>query len=233
MTEDRGLLACERVAEQTDTIVLKFSGGKDSVASWLRCRAFFPHILPIYHYWCPDLAFVERTLQMYEAFFGQPIIRAPHPNFLNFQATGAYQTPHRLNVCTAYNLASSDYDDIVRFVAEDAGLLNPWVAMGLKTFDSPIRAKAIAAHGAWTPANRFFYPVADWKHRDVYAFLQAHQCPLSQDYADFGRSYDGFQYRYLVVIRDKYPEDYARIKAWFPLVDAELMRAQAYATERE
>jgi hypothetical protein len=33
---DRGLEACRRVRDETETIVLKFSSGKDSLAMWLK-----------------------------------------------------------------------------------------------------------------------------------------------------------------------------------------------------
>src|ERR1700742_3879421 len=117
----RGLKACEDVAALTSTVVLKFSGGKDSVACWLRLRDHFQVIVPIFHYWVPGLAFAEKTIAMYEDYFETPIIRAPHPNFLNFIANGRFQSPHRFNVVEAFDLSTVDYDEVVQWVAEDEG----------------------------------------------------------------------------------------------------------------
>jgi hypothetical protein len=229
---DRGLAACHRVREQTELICLEFSGGKDSVALWLRCREIFPRIIPVYHYWVPGLKFVERTLAMYEDYFQTEIIRAPHPNWINLLANGSFQPPHRWNVIEEWSLGTVDYDEIVDWVMEDLGYSDYWVAVGIKASDSPIRQKAISTHGAWTPDKRLFYPVADLDKAGLIALLEQHQCPLSDDYKIFGRSFDGLQYRYLCKIKEHYPEDYQTILAWFPLVEAEFMRAQAYVTQK-
>jgi hypothetical protein len=229
---DRGMIAAERVRELTDTIVLKFSAGKDSLACWLRCRELFPNIVPIYHYWVPGLRFVEETLVMYEKYFDQKIIRAPHPNFLNYLANGSFQPPHRWNVIEAYNLSTVGYDEMVDWICEDLGIEDYWVAVGIKASDSPIRAKAIATHGAWTPALKLFYPVADLRKADLLALFDKHQAPISKDYLIFGRSFDGLQYRYISKIKEHYPEDYQIILRWFPLVEAEFTRAEAFEAQR-
>lgn len=232
MDVDRGLEACYRVREQTDTVVVKFSGGKDSIATWLRCREIFPRIVPIFHYWVPGLQFVERALAMYEEYFGQKIIRMPHPNLLNFLANGSFQPHHRWNVIETYNLGTVGYDEPVDWVCEDMGLSNYWVAVGIKASDSALRQRAIAQHGAWTPAKNLFYPVADMRKADLVAMFRQYQAPLSEDYLVFGRSFDGLQFRYINRIRERYPEDYQTILRWFPLVDAEFMRAEAYGTQK-
>lgn len=224
---DRGLAACEAVAKLTDTVVLKFSGGKDSVACWLRLREHFARVVPIFHYWIPDLKFVERTLSLYEDFFETPIIRAPHPNLLNFLADGAYQPPHRWNVVEEFALSHVGYDEVVKWVAEDAGLPDPWVAVGIKTSDSPIRRQMVNKNGAWNLSRKLFYPVADMNKADLLALFRRHQVPVSEDYKIFGRSFDGVQFRYLDRVRECYPEDYQTILRWFPLVEAEFMRKEA------
>jgi len=229
---DRGLIACEKVRELTDTIVLKFSAGKDSLAMWMRCREIFPKIVPIFHYWLPGLRFVEETLVMYEQYFGQKIIRMPHPNWLNFLANGSFQPPHRWNVIEAYNLRTVDYDEILDWVCEDLGIEEYWVAVGIKSSDSPLRARAIAQHGAWTPAKQLFYPVADLKKADLLSLFDKYNAPLSKDYLVFGRSFDGLQYRYVSKIKQHYPEDYQTIVRWFPLVEAEFMRAEAFKSQK-
>ena len=228
---DRGLQACHRVRELTDSAVLKFSGGKDSLACWLLLRDLFPKIIPIYHYWLPDLEFVETTLKLYEDYFQTPIIRAPHPNFLSYLADGCFQPPHRAKVIQAHALSGADYDEIVEWVCEDEGLEDYWVAVGIKASDSPVRRLAIERNGAWTPSKRLFYPVADMRKDDLVELIKRHNAPVSEDYEVFGRSFDGLQYRYLSKIKDRYPHDYAKIIHWFPLAQAEFMRKAAYEAQ--
>lgn len=230
-TPDRGLIACQEVARLTDTVVLKFSGGKDSVASWLVLREHFKHVVPIFHYWVPNLKFVEETVKLYEDFFDTEIIRAPHPNFMNFLADGAYQPPHRWNVVEAFNLSTVDYDEIVQWVAEDAGYPDSWVAVGIKSSDSPIRRQMIEKNGAWSVSRKMFYPACDMNKAALLALFEKHQVPISDDYKVFGRSFDGLQYRYLKGIREHYPKDFSTILKWFPLVEAEFMRRDAHAAQ--
>lgn len=47
---------------------------------------------------------------------------------------------------------------------------------------------------------------------------------LPVDYHMFGRSFDGLHYQYLAPIRTYYPDDYERIRIFFPLIDLEFAR---------
>jgi len=61
--------------ERSDTVILSFSNGKDSIAAWLVLRKYFPKIIPFYLYLIPDLEFVESGLTYYEDFFQTKILR--------------------------------------------------------------------------------------------------------------------------------------------------------------
>ena len=41
--------------------------------------------------------------------------------------------------------------------------------------------------------------------------------PLPVDYEMFGRSFDGIDYRFISPIKERFPDDYARILEWFPM----------------
>ena len=47
---------------------------------------------------------------------------------------------------------------------------------------------------------------------------------LPIDYEMFGKSFDGLDYRFLKPIKERFPEDYAKIKEFFPLIDLEILR---------
>ena len=44
------------------------------------------------------------------------------------------------------------------------------------------------------------------------------------DYEWFGRTYDGIDYRFTSVLKEKSPADYERVKAAYPLVEVDIMR---------
>ena len=50
------------IRQQSDTIFLAFSCGKDSIATWLECRKHFTRVIPFYMYLVPGLQFIERSL---------------------------------------------------------------------------------------------------------------------------------------------------------------------------
>ena len=71
----------ERIAETTDTVILSFSAGKDSIAAWLAIRPYFKRIVPYFLYIVPDLEFVEQSVRYYEDFFETRIYRMPHTSW--------------------------------------------------------------------------------------------------------------------------------------------------------
>lgn len=74
-----GLDLIKRVKEITgDTILLSFSGGKDSIAMWLYLREHF-EIIPYFLYWVPGLSFVEESMAYYEDFFDTEIVKCLTP----------------------------------------------------------------------------------------------------------------------------------------------------------
>lgn len=84
-------------------ILLSFSCGKDSVALWLTLREHF-EIIPFYLYRIPGISFVEDSLGYYEDFFGQEIVRLPHPTFYRMLANHVWQPPQRVGWIEAMNL---------------------------------------------------------------------------------------------------------------------------------
>ena len=118
-----------------------------------------------------------------------------------------------------------DYGDINRGVSRTAGFPEQlWCAVGTRMVDSPLRKQVFLKQGPINLKKKTFSPIFDMRKADLITTLQRASVKLSRDYHDFGRSFDGIDYRYLRVIRDRYPEDYAIIKQWFPLISGELVR---------
>jgi hypothetical protein len=55
------------------------------------------------------------------------------------------------------------------------------------------------------------------------ASIERYGVKLPIDYELFGRSFDGIDYRFAKPLRERLPEDYERIKFWFPLIDVEIL----------
>jgi hypothetical protein len=100
---------------------------------------------------------------------------------------------------------------------------------GVRAADSPDRRVAIKRHGPVNHARRSFFPVYDWNKARLLDEIRASGLRLSPEYRLFGRSFDGIDYRFVRPIRDHYPADYDRIRAFFPLIDVELHRYERRA----
>jgi hypothetical protein len=223
---DGGAL-CEVIkAESGSTVLLSFSRGKDSIGTWLQVRRHFDTVIPYHLIFVPGLAFVEESLLWFERFFGTHIMRIPHPGLYKWLTGYLYQTPHRTETIRAMELPLYTYRDVHMYVAQDQGLngLKVFTAAGLKAGDNLYRRTMIDVHGPINRNDRKFYPIYDWNNDRLFTEIEQAKCKLPVDYQLFGRSFEGLQYAYIKPIKDRFPEDYAKIVEWFPLVDAEIWR---------
>lgn len=209
------------VRSRTDTVLLGFSTGKDSLAAYSAVHAIFPHVVLYHLYSVPGLGFVERGLRYYEDVLGARIHRLPHPALYQWLAGGMLQPPERIATLLASGIEGFDYADIYEAVADDAGVADRewWVATGVRAADSPLRRIAISQRGAINVDARSFFPVWDWRKAQVLAALRDLGVKLPVDYVLWGRSFDGLDARFLGPLREAFPEDYAVLEWWFPLAE--------------
>lgn len=218
---------CEQMAAECDTAILAFSTGKDSIGAWLQMRKYFKHIIPYYCYTIPGLSFVEDSLKYYEDFFQTRIYRMPHRSLYRFLRCMVFQPPEHVTKIEALDLPGEEYDDAMvgELIRQVGGLPDgAYVGCGIRMADSPMRRVGILTHGAVNHNQKRFYPVYDWRKADLLQAIDEAGVKLPIDYKLFGRTFDGLDYRFLGPIKEHFPEDYERLKTWFPLLDLEFMR---------
>lgn len=213
-------------------VLLSFSRGKDSVATWLALREAGVEVVPFHMYSVPGLAFVDDSVAMFEDYFGCRIIQIPHPRVYRWLSNFVFQVPERIATIRAAELPEPSYAVLEQLVLEQVGLpADTWVADGTRAADSPNRRIGFTRFGPWRDHGdrHKVFPVWDWRSWHVKAALHRHKAPLPVDYEWFGRSFDGIDFRYLEPLSRHAPDDYARILAWFPLAELELFRARLVA----
>lgn len=212
------------VSEQHSGVcLLAFSCGKDSIAAWLELKKYFHTIIPAYRYLVPGLEFVEESLRYYEDYFETRIIRMPHVSLYRMLNEFVFQAPENLSTIERAGLASFAYEDIDRIIKEDLALdKNLLCANGVRMCDSPMRRISIKAHGPINFKKNSFCAVYDWNKADVMGAIESAGVKLPVDYALWGRSFDGIDYRFMKPLREHFPEDYERILEFFPLVELEM-----------
>jgi len=227
-----GDVLMRQVAERSPTILLAFSGGKDSLATWLELRRFggFERIIPFYRYLIPDLDFVEKSITRYEEIFATRIYRLPHPSLYRMLNNLVFQPPENCAVIERYNLPNFDYEDLTRELLKTLKLpATTYTANGVRVCDSPIRRIALQKYGPSNTRQQSFMPCWNWNKARVYSEIERAGIKLPIDYELFGRSFDGIDYRFLRPIRDCFPADFKKILKWFPLAELELLRREYYA----
>lgn len=211
-------------SERGDTILLSFSGGKDSVAMWLYLREHF-NIIPYYLYLVPGMSYVDCALRYYEDYFGVHVLRLPHPEFYRMLNAHVWQTPETVATIRALDLPNFTYADVDDLIADEYGLINPFCAIGMRRADGLQRRRLIDQMGVvGYKSRRFFYPLWDWKVADVGHIIKRHNLKLSPEYNMFGRTVVALNYRRLREIKKYYPADYDIILMWFPLAELEIFR---------
>lgn len=220
-----------QIRAETDTVMLSFSAGKDSVGAWIALRRAGLQVRPYYMYLVPGLSFIEASLSYYENFFGERIVRVPNPALYRMLNNGVFQSPERMEIIRDCRLPNFKFDSLRDWVAaNDFGLpARTWTATGVREADNLARRRAIHSLGGGINGNRrLFYPIFDWLVGRLEDEIITAACKLPRDYDLFGRSFDGLDYRYLHPIREHFPEDFERIKEWFPLCETEFHRHPKY-----
>lgn len=211
--------------------LLAFSRGKDSIAAWLELResGLFPEIVPFHLNGVPGMHFIEDSLDYFEDVFQTRIIRLPHISFYRQLGNLIFQPPERIAMirelgfdrCTRFT-----YNDVRRWLAEDLGWpeSTTWTATGVRAADSPRRRIHIVKSKARTWSSKQFYPIFDLNKRQTLDVIERHGVKLPVDYEMFDRSFDGIDYRFTGPLKKHIPEDYERLKFWFPLVELDILR---------
>lgn len=211
-----------RVRELTDTAVVAFSGGKDSIATLDLIMRYgnFERVEGFYCYLVKDISFVERRLQWAEEHYGITIHRYPHPDLSRLLKHNAFRKPSKIGADIRM-LRFSDVDKVVRF---DTGI--PWLAYGWKRVDSLDRIGALAdleLNAIDTKGPRF-YPISRWSQKQVLAYIKHNKLMRPETFG--GRKMTGVSLMPadLSALREYHPNDYEKVRAVFPYADAIVAR---------
>ena len=215
----------ERIRRESDTVIVNFSRGKDSIAAWLAAREVFDNIVAVYLDVVPGLRFVDASLARYEAWFGQHIYRIPHPSFYRWIANGVFQPVSRFDLIEAARIRIYDYDDVSQALIDDLDLPpQTFTISGVRAADSPNRRSAVSKHGAINWRRHTAWPIWDLTAADLRRMFDAVGMFLPVDYVWFGRTFDGLDHRFIAPLKEHAPDDYETVKFWFPGIEWELFR---------
>lgn len=220
----------KRLAQESKGVaLLSFSMGKDSIASYIQMSKYFDRIYPVFLYMVPDLEFIDEQLAYFEKKLEIRIQRFPNPSFYKQLNCFMFQSPENLDVIWDADLYEAEYDDLFALAKMDLGVpQDTYVGVGNRMSDSLNRRTSIIMYGPENRKRKQFYPVFDWTNDEVIDEIRKSGMRLPIDYQIWGRSFDGWDYRFLHGLKENFPRDYDKVKEVFPLIDLELLRFRDY-----
>ncbi|MCL1995556.1 MAG: phosphoadenosine phosphosulfate reductase family protein [Defluviitaleaceae bacterium] len=203
----------KRQAQITDSVIVFFSGGKDSLVCLDLCIKHMKTVKVAYMYMVPELSWVEKNLLYYQKRYNTEILQLPHPATVDMLRTGSLSERHanmvKVSFNDAYNYARN-YFDI------------GWIASGIRISDSIFRSSMIKNSGTIDHKRKIIYPVARWRKKDILEYIKRNRLILDRFSQIKGNSFGGFIKSELDVIVQHFPQDWQKIKEYFPYVEVML-----------
>ena len=206
-------------ASVTDSVIVGFSGGKDSIVTLDLCFRYFKRVVPFFMYLVPNLSFQENMLKRYEDRYGTEIIRLPHFECSEFLKYGSF-------TMADWNVDIVGINDTYAYLRDLTGI--HWIAAGERCADSIVRNAMIKKSGSIDYKRGRFYPLAYWKKNEVMQYIKQKKLYLSKEQKDIGFSFRSLAGNELSVIKELYPQDYEKILKVYPFAGAGVERFQKY-----
>ena len=203
----------------TDSVIVGFSGGKDSIVTLDLCFRYFKRVQAFFMYLVPGLEFQEKMLRWYENKYKTEIIRIPHFEVSEFLKYGSF---------TLYdqNVDVVGITDTYEYIRQKTGI--HWIAAGERCADSIVRNAMIKQSGSIDYKRGRFYPIAYWKKNDVLQYIKLRRLYLSPEQKKLGFSFRSLSGNELAVIKEHYPDDYKKILRVYPFAGAAVERFEKY-----
>jgi len=214
----------QAAAALTDSVIVGFSGGKDSVVTLDLCVRHFRRVGVYFLYYVPGLSFQERILRWAEQRYALDIYRLPHFELAQFLQLGTWR-PVDLAVPTI------GVGEMYAHLRAHFGI--HWIAGGERIADSIWRRAMIKQSGAVDRKRGRVYPVAHFTKAHILSYIKAHHLQVSEESRVLGFSFRSLQSDDLIKIRQHYPMDFVRIKAMFPLVEAGIKHIEWYESPQQ
>lgn len=201
----------------TESILLGFSGGKDSVVALSLCLKYFKKVQPFFMHIVPGLSFQESIIKYYEDVCGIEMIRLPHFVCSDFYRYGSYRAPDN-------TVPIVSPKDTYEFLRERTGIY--WVANGERIADSIVRRAKIKSSGTIDEKRGMVYPVAEWTKADIVSYIKLNRLKVSAESEHLGFSFRGLTPYELMTLKNAYPGDWGRIKEFFPFADIAALKGE-------
>lgn len=199
----------------TDSVIVAYSGGKDSAVTLDLCCRYFKTVHAFFMYQVPGLSFQEATIRHAEARYGIQIERIPHFELSDFLRYGLFRKADP-------DVPSVKPIDVYQYMRLTTGVW--WIAAGERIADSIVRRAMMKRSGSIDVMRGRFYPVSQFTKADVLRYVEHHKLKVSPESAVLGHSFRSLAPADLSTVKKHYPADYRKILDWFPFAEAAVFK---------
>lgn len=203
----------KKAAELTDSVLVMFSTGADSVVTLDLCVKYFKRVEALHLYWVKDLSFHERILKHYEKRYNIKIERRLHPDSVVWL---------KKNVDSS--LKPYKFKNVIQEVK--AKLAIEWVTYGYRKSESLQRLSMISSCKGINEKAKILYPIGYWTKAAIKKYIKKNKLPIPINYQYGFRDIGAFKGLPLLWIYNNFPADYEKIKKQFPFIDNEIFKIQ-------
>jgi phosphoadenosine phosphosulfate reductase len=205
---------------EIDSMIVAFSCGKDSLVALDICSKRFKKIAAYFMWYVEGLSFDNAVLRWAEQRYGITIKRIPHWELASLLKHGAFTHATR----NVKNQKPKDVEDLMR---AEFGI--DWIASGESKYESIERRAMLGALGTdlrcgvFDEKRKRYFPLADMPQSAVLNYMKRNGIPAPPIYKHLNRSFN-LRGADASVLKTHYPDDYERVIAVFPLLEAMRIR---------
>jgi len=198
----------DRIREKTDTAILFCSFGKDSLVMLDLVAPKFNKVICVFMYFVKGLEHIEKYIRWATSKYDNIVIEQyPHWNLTYLMRSGLFCTRNP-------NVKLLKLSDVNTAVCKKHNV--KYSFFGMKKADGMNRRLMLNTYEN-NENNGMVYPLADWKKKDVMAYIKLHKIPEPVMYSKKASGGCGFNIECFLYLRENYPQDLMKILQAFPM----------------
>lgn len=210
---DETLQELAEARKRYSSVIVSFSGGKDSIVVMDLCRRTFPKVEAFFMEFVPGLSMSDEIVRMAKDRWGITCRRYLHWVTVNCLAAGTYCDNHWRREIRKMTLA-----DVYTQVRRDTGM--SLIATGAKRADGIWRRRVMAST---KDTGAVVNPLAGWQKAHVLAYLKLNKIPVPDSEGSNANGVD-LTVPSLLWLHDTRPDDFRAVSRVFPYVGAVVAR---------
>ena len=210
-----------RVRQYTDSVILFYSAGKDSIALLDLIAPHFKRVVCIFMYLVPDLDHINKYIEFSKIKYpNAEFYQVPHWNLTYILRAGLYCQPQP-------SVKLMKFRDVAENCRLRFGI--EYCFYGMKQSDNMNRRVMLRGKEyeleAIHPKTKNVYPLSKWGNNEVMAYIKQQRLPMPIRYSRNQKSQGLiFCESTFLYLREHYPQDLQKIYSAFPFSEQILFK---------